>query len=356
MKNSAVVTLAQLAEFDEVIDVRSPAEYADDHVRGAANCPVLDDAQRAEIGTLYKQVSTFEARKRGAALVAQNIAHHLQSHFAGRDRDWKPLVYCWRGGKRSEAMTHVLRQVGWNAAQLEGGYKSYRREVVAMLATLPQRLSYRVVCGVTGSGKSRMLAALKSEGAQILDLESLARHRGSVLGSLPEQPQPSQKGFDSALWDALRSLDPGHPVFVEAESKKIGDLRVPDSLIHAMWSSPCVRIELPFPLRVALLMEDYRHFFHDPDDLCAKLDGLASLHGKSVIEGWKAQAHAGNWQELVSDLLTRHYDPAYRRSAARNYPALANAIAVDCHGIDGTSMRGAARTLLRSTADLQNPA
>ncbi|MDP1952548.1 MAG: tRNA 2-selenouridine(34) synthase MnmH, partial [Betaproteobacteria bacterium] len=199
MKFPNVVTVAQLAEFDEVIDVRSPAEYAEDHAPGAINCPVLDDAERAAIGTLYKQISPFDAKKRGAALVAKNIARHIEQTFAAHGRQWRPLVYCWRGGKRSGAMAHILSEIGWHAAQLEGGYRAYRREVLAQLAELPRNYRYRVVCGATGSAKSRLLQALAAAGAQVLDLEELACHRGSVLGKLPAQAQPAQKMFDSLV-------------------------------------------------------------------------------------------------------------------------------------------------------------
>jgi tRNA 2-selenouridine synthase len=356
MARSAPLALSQLAEFDAVIDVRSPAEFAEDHIPGALNFPVLNDAQRAEVGTLYKQVSAFDARKLGAGLVAANIAAHLQSpYFAARDRKWRPLIYCWRGGKRSEAMTHVLREIGWDAVQLDGGYKSFRHIVIDELATLPSSFSYRVICGETGSGKSRLLRALADANAQVLDLEDLARHRGSVLGNLPAQPQPTQKAFDTALWHALTRFDARRPVFVEAESKKIGELRVPDTLIHAMWASPCARVVLDFDQRVALLQEEYAHFFTDPNDLCAKLNGLASLHGTAVIEGWKALAVAGAWSELTTELLTRHYDPSYRRSTARNYPQLSEAIEVRCGDAGATEMALAASELLKSLEAAEIP-
>ncbi|MGH8675259.1 MAG: rhodanese-like domain-containing protein, partial [Burkholderiales bacterium] len=153
-KSSVAMSASVLMEFDAVIDVRSPAEYADDHIPRALSCPVLDDAERAKVGTLYKQVSSFAAKRTGAALVARNVARHVETAFADRPSTWKPLVYCWRGGKRSGAMAHVLREIGWGAQTLEGGYKSYRRYVVEALAELPPRLRFRVVHGVTGSGKS----------------------------------------------------------------------------------------------------------------------------------------------------------------------------------------------------------
>jgi tRNA 2-selenouridine synthase len=315
----------EIDRFDEVIDVRSPSEFAEDHVPRAANHPVLDDAERAEVGTLYKQVSPFDSKKRGAALVSRNIARHLEESFAERDRGWRPLVYCWRGGERSGAMVHVLRRIGWQAAQLEGGYKAYRREVLAQLGRLPRLYRYIVLCGETGSGKSRLLEALGAAGAQVLDLERIAAHRGSVLGNLPEEPQPSQKLFETRLWDGLRKLDPGAPVLVEAESKKIGQLQVPDALLETMRAGDCVRIEAPIAARVAFLIAEYGHFLAEPARLKAQLDCLAGLHGRDAIGAWQRLADRGEWERLVEDLLVSHYDPAYRRSTQKNYARLSSA-------------------------------
>ena len=321
MSNPAnrIVTVAEITAFDEVIDARSPAEFAEDHVPGAINLPVLDDAERARVGTLHKQVSPFEAKKVGAALVSRNIADHLERHFAGKPRTYRPLVYCWRGGSRSGAMTHILHKIGFDAAQLDGGYKAYRRQVVADLATLPERLCYRVVTGPTGSGKSRVLQSLAGLGAQVLDLEELAAHRGSILGSLPGQPQPTQKTFESAIWAALRRFTSDRPVYVESESRKIGMLRVPEGLITRMRASPCVRIEATQRARINLLIEDYRHYLETPQPIVEQLEHLTGLRGRETVEGWQQLARAGDWEGLVAALLAEHYDPAYQRSLARNY-------------------------------------
>ncbi len=341
-----VVTVAQLSEFDEVIDVRSPAEFAEDHVPGAINCPVLDDAERAAIGTLYKQVSTFDAKKRGAALVAKNIARHIEGAFASHGRDWRPLVYCWRGGKRSGAMAHILSEIGWHAAQLDGGYRAYRRAILAHLAQLPQQYRYRVICGPTGNAKSRLLQALARAGAQVLDLEELARHRGSVLGNLPDAPQPAQKMFDSRVWDTLRKFDPAHPVYVEAESRKIGQLQVPDALLACMRASPCVQIEAPLDERVAFLLRDYDHFLADPEDLKAKLACLTGLHSKETIARWVAQIDHAQWRELVADLLCVHYDPAYRRATLKNFERLAEAQVLRPAKLDAAELERMAAQLI----------
>jgi len=319
------IAIDQIAEFDQIIDVRTAAEFVEDHVPGAINCPVLDEAERAHVGTIYKQDSPFVAKRIGAALVARNIAHHLETVFAGKPRQWRPLVYCWRGGKRSAALTHILREVGWDARVLDGGYKAYRRHVVSALPGLTSPLGLRVICGLTGSGKSRLLRALAGLGAQVLDLEALAAHKGSVLGNEPDQPQPSQKLFESRLWQTLRGFDPAREVFVESESKKIGSVRVPDALIQAMWASPCIWLELPAVLRVELLKQEYPHFTGDPAELIEKLHCLKALHGTGVIERWCQLAREGRHDELVAELLETHYDPAYRRSIHEHYPALGQA-------------------------------
>jgi len=319
-RSERLVTVAQLDEFDEIIDVRSPSEFAEDHVPGAINCPVLDDAERARIGTLYKQVSPFEAKKAGAAVVARNISHHLETKFRSRPKGWRPLVYCWRGGKRSGAMTHILSQIGWDAAQLEGGYRAYRRAVIEDLERLPGRFRWRVICGLTGTGKSRLLSALAQAGEQVLDLEDLAAHRGSVLGNLPDRPQPPQKMLDSAIWSRLRGFDAARPVFAEAESKKIGLLRVPEALLNAMWAGDVIRLEMDIPGRVSLLMEEYAHFLASPGLLADKLQLLRRLYGDAVIARWKSMAESQAWRELVTELLQKHYDPTYLQSTRSHYP------------------------------------
>lgn len=309
--------------FDEIIDVRTPLEFADDHIPGAINCPVLDNEQRIEVGTLYKQVSPFEARKIGAAYVSENIALHLRQRFHDRPKDWRPLIVCWRGGQRSGAMTLVLRRVGWDAQQLEGGYKYYRKHVVEALETLPARYSFRVLGGATGSGKSRLLHALEPAGAQILDLEALACHKGSVLGDLPDQAQPSQKHFETRLLAALRGLDPSRTVFVEAESRRIGTVHVPTALLEAMKRSPCTAIEAPIEQRVEFLLRDYAYFLNAPERLNAQLDELRHLHRRETIERWQALVSAADWRTLVRELLERHYDPLYQRSQKKNFAGMA---------------------------------
>jgi tRNA 2-selenouridine synthase len=348
--------LPQLDRFDAIIDVRSESEFAEDHIPGAINCPVLNDEERARVGTLYKQVNSFEAKKVGAAITARNIGNHIDALFLDKPRDWKPLIYCWRGGNRSGSMTHVLARIGWPAVQLDGGYKEYRRHVNAALTQLPSGLSFRVICGTTGSGKSRLLQMLAAEGAQVLDLEQLAAHRGSVLGNLPSEPQPTQKTFESALWHALRGFDPKQEVFVESESKKVGNLRVPDGLMERMRASPCVSLSLSQPDRVRLLMEDYRHFVNDPAILNRQLDCLVQLHGHAKINEWQNMALSGQMEPLVEQLLVQHYDPAYLRSIDRNFAQFGAAPVLELSDISERAFRLAARRLMDGLPNTAIPA
>ena len=339
------VEVADVSAWPARLDARSPAEYADDHLPDAISVPVLDDDERTLVGTLHARAGAFEATKVGAALVSRRIGDIVDAVARDKPRDWAPLVYCWRGGKRSGALAHVLAEIGFPAGQLSGGYRAWRRHVLARLAELPGLFDLRVICGVTGSGKSRLLAALAAEGAQVLDLEALASHRGSLLGDLPGAPQPSQRAFESAICAALSSLDAGRPVWVESESRKIGVLQVPDALLARMRASSCVRVALDTPSRVALLKEEYGHFLDDPEALCARLAHLEPLHGARTIERWCALARERSFDPLVAELLDAHYDPTYTRAMSKNYAGYPAAATLDPVGIDVAAFRAAARAL-----------
>lgn len=314
-----LATVAQIADFDTIIDVRSPAEFLEDHIPGAQNCPVLDDEERIKVGTLYKQVSAFEARKVGAALVSHNIAKIIENGFLERAKNWRPLVYCWRGGQRSAALTHVMREIGWDAHQLGGGYKTWRRHVLSQLELLPDQIDFRVVSGATGSGKSRLLESLAAHGAQVLHLEHLAMHKGSVLGGLPGQLQPTQKAFDTILFTALAQFRADSPVYVEAESRKIGSVQLPEKLIAALRRAPCLRMEVKLAARVDFLLEDYRYALKDTAWLATNIERLQSLQSRDTLARWQHCIEDGEFRQLVEELLTLHYDPQYLRSQKHNY-------------------------------------
>ncbi len=325
---TAEEALRRLDEFDTLIDARSEDEYAEDHLPGAVNWPTLNNEERKLVGTMYKQVNAFEASKRGAAMAARNIASHIEREVLDKPKGWKPLAYCWRGGKRSGSLSLVLSQIGFRITLLEGGYKAFRNALLEDIPRLAPKFDWRVICGTTGSGKTRLLQALEKAGAQILDLEALANHRSSVLGAIPGVPQPSQRHFDTRIWDALRRLDPARPVFVESESKKVGNVAVPAALIDAMRAGQCLNLVLPDEQRVALLLEDYDFFVHDSEAFCERLDALTQLRGKQVVEAWKAQVRAGQTEPVVRDLLLSHYDPVYLQSMQRNFKQYAQARAI----------------------------
>lgn len=349
MKDAQSITIdeaiARFDRFDAILDARSPSEHAEDHLPTAISTPVLDDVQRAAVGTLHKRAGAFEAKRLGAALVSRNIADLLEGPLADKPRDWRPLVYCWRGGNRSGALATVMARIGWQVAVLSGGYREFRRRVIADLETRPAQLRFVVVAGRTGSGKSLLLERLAERGAQVLDLERLAAHRGSVLGRLPGRPQPSQKRFETLVWDRLRAFDPTRPVFVESESRKVGQCQVTEALIHAMRGSACVVIDAPDPVRTTLLLRDYQHLVDAPPELAERLEALVPLHGRKAVEGWMEAAHAGLWDDFVLALLHAHYDPAYDRSMRRNFTRLEQATRVRLEGADPQSIDRAASAI-----------
>ena len=282
----AAQALAQLDQFDAVIDARSEGEYALDHLPGAQNWPTLHDDERITIGTLYKQVSPFEARKLGGVTAARNIASNIEAHALDKPKHWAPLTYCWRGGQRSGSLSLVL------------------------------------------------------------DLEGLANHRSSLLGAVPGLPQPTQKRFDTLVWDTLRQFDATRPVYVESESKKIGNLTLPTALVERMHASPCIQLSLPTAERIALLLEDYAHLVHDTDYFCQRLDVMAEFRGKVVVQGWKDRVAAGDFRPVVQDLLTQHYDPSYLKSMQNNFRQYGSARSIEAAERSPQAMQAVAKALL----------
>ncbi len=313
------VTVADRHNFDAIIDARSPAEFAIDHIPGAINCPVLDDEERRIVGTLYKQQGAFEARRVGGAMVAANLAKHLREQFVDKPASWKPMVYCWRGGMRSGSMVTWLRLVGWDAQQLPGGYKGWRRHVIALIDRLSAGLPFVVICGATGNAKTRILQALAAQGEQVLDLEGLACHKGSLLGAIQGTPQPSQTSFETQLASVLESVDLQRPLYVEGESRRIGQLNVPVQLVERLRASPCIEIDASTDARVEYLLRDYAYLGERPDWLAGQIGMLKDLHGKETIGTWQQWALARELPPLFRELAVRHYDPAYRRSQRAHF-------------------------------------
>lgn len=338
MSHRGPVRVADRHAFDTIIDARSPAEFAEDRLPGAINCPVLNDEERAIVGTLYKQQGAFEARRVGGAMVAANLARHLREQLADKPAHWKPLVYCWRGGMRSGSMVTWLRLVGWDAQQLAGGYKAWRRHVIDTLAQHAPQLHLRVLCGPTGSAKTRVLQALALLGQQVLDLEGFARHRGSVLGAWPGVEQPAQTAFETQMANALDAFDLARPIFVEAESARIGRLNVPQPLVQRLRASPCIEVQAGCAARLEYLLRDYANLGDDPAQLARLLGTMKELHGKQVVQRWQAWAEERALEPLFAELMELHYDPLYARSQSTHLHQWAQRQVVEAQDLSDDSI------------------
>ncbi|ETW14214.1 tRNA 2-selenouridine synthase [Roseivivax marinus] len=328
-------------DFDTVIDVRSPAEFEEDHVPGAISLPVLDNEERARVGTIYKQESPFLARKIGAALVFRNAASHIETSLALKEGGWRPLVYCWRGGQRSGAFRWMLGEIGWRAESIEGGYRTYRRLVTEALYDTPLDLTLVQLGGYTGTAKTDLLHLLEARGVQVLDLEGLARHRGSLLGEMPGG-QPSQKWFETALAQKLYHFDPARPVLVEAESSKIGRLNLPPQLWDAMKRARWIEVSAPLEARACYLAEAYADILADPERLKAQLTPLRRFRGHDTVDRWFDLIDQGEKCALCAALAAEHYDPAYEtsmRAVAPDVAARVEADALDPKALDATAAR-----------------
>jgi tRNA 2-selenouridine synthase len=352
MQNLETITLPHpLDEFSSIVDVRTPLEFAEDHLPGAINLPVLSNEERKEVGTLYKH-DPFAARVLGARYISQNAASHLATLGERWDREAQPLLYCWRGGLRSQSFAHILRSVGWRARIVDGGYKAWRKFVISDLQekmTTPG-LTFQVLSGLTGVGKTRLLHQLERVGAQVLDLEGLANHRGSLLGSVG--PQPAQKLFENRLHETLSRFDLTKPIFTEAESNRIGRISIPVSVWKKLGHGRVTEIQLPLSSRVQLLREDYPDFLTRPEKLHALLDKLRPLRGHQLVDDWHRQIEEGAWDSFLTSILRDHYDLCYRPTGTEKsrYPKPSATITLPDHSAN--SLQKAARELLEKLANV----
>ena len=299
-----------------IIDARSESEFAADNIPGAINLPTLNDQERIEVGTLYKQVSPFKARIRGASLAARNIANHVEHSLSELPQGHPMWVYCWRGGQRSGSLALVLKEIGFAPRLINGGYKHWRNEVMSGLPRQVESLKWRVLSGPTGVGKTRWLQALAKAGESTLDLEGLGGHRGSLLGDV-SGGQPTQRAFESRLYHHLSSLQAGAEVWVESESANLGKLTIPAALMAKIHAAPQVELKVSLEDRVAQLLKDYPMWIAAPDQLIEKLNVLRPRHSNARIDQWITWIHQNNFEALVSDLLVHHYDPTYAHGAKR---------------------------------------
>lgn len=352
MSHRQPVRVPDIAQFDTIIDARTPAEFELDHIPGAINCPVLSNEERITIGTIYKQVSPFEAKRLGAAMVAANLAKHLKESFSDKPANWKPVVYCWRGGLRSGSMVTWLRLVGWDAQQLAGGYKAFRHHVIEQIDSLIPQLQLRVLCGATGSAKTRVLHALQAQGAQVVDLEGIARHKGSLLGSLPGVEQPSQKHFDTLLAQELKKLDINRPVYIEGESPKIGRIALPLLLVQHMRKARVLEIKATPEARLEFLLRDYAYLGDNVEKLCERLALLKEIQGNETIARWQAWAQAGNLPALFEELMLQHYDPQYERSQSKHFEQWLQRKSVPARDLSDLAVEEIARALIALDAPI----
>ena len=331
-------------EYALVVDARSEREYVDDHLPGAINLPVVVDNEYAEVGTVHRG-DPHRAYLIGVSYALRNIAAAIDDLVVRYPKNSRMLVYCFRGGKRSKLWFDALSTIGYNVDRLPGGWKAYRAWVRSELEQLPGTFNYKVLGGPTGCGKTRLLNALEQVGAQVLDLEGLARHRGSLIGGIPGVAQPSQKWFDSLLLDKLRRFNPSLPVWIEAESKKIGKIELPAGLVEAMRRSPLFSVQAAMPERVNLWREDYSHLCENPRGMVERLHNLRPLVGGEEFSYWEQLASESRVDELFQRLMEAHYDPAYARSLTKNYAEVEASNRIDLDSLDPSTLLTAARRL-----------
>jgi tRNA 2-selenouridine synthase len=334
----------EFGDYSLVIDARSPHEYAEDHIPEAINLPVVDDVEYAEVGTRHR-TDPHSAYLIGVEYSLHNIANQIKPLIAKYGENDRMLVYCFRGGKRSKLWADNLRTIGYTVDVLRGGWKNYRRWVRASLETLPKHFEFRVLSGSTGTGKTRLLHALAFAGEQTLDLELLASHRGSLIGALPGKPQPRQKYFDTLLLNAMRRFDVSRPVWLEAESKKIGNVQLPDSLYEAMHRTVPIHLTAPMSERVRLWREDYPHLAENPSAMVDLLAPLKPLIGGEELGLWRKLAASGDIDQLFERVMSQHYDPCYDRSTRRTYKNEASSLRIDLESLSAERLNEVAMDL-----------
>ncbi len=323
MKNTKATDINTFLEAQKqgnpVIDVRSPAEYANGHIPGAVNIPLFSNEERAEIGTLYKQQGQETAILRGLEITGPKMADFVRRAKALPYQD-QLLVHCWRGGMRSGSFGWLLNTAGLPAVTLTGGYKSYRTHLLDFMA---KPLQLYILTGYTGSGKTELLLKMKAKGEQVIDLEGLASHKGSVFGGMGQTEQPSSEQFQNELYQQLSRMDPLRPIWLEDESISLGNVFIPLPLWHQLRKAPLFHVKLGAEARVERLVREYGEF--EPlmlEEAIVKLTKrLGGQHAKRALE-----ALTENRLNEVAAILLTYYDKAYelgieKRKELVNYQA-----------------------------------
>lgn len=296
-----------------LIDVRSEGEFAESHIPGAVNIPIFNDEERAQVGTMYKQIGTEQARELGLRIASAKLPELIRS-IEQASQGKEPVVYCWRGGMRSKSVAAVLDLMGLPVYRLEGGYRGYRERVKERIANFQLAARCVVIHGMTGVGKTELLKRLERDGEPVVDLEGLAAHKGSAFGSIGEAPR-NQRMFESLLLERLDELQGSSYIIIEAESKRIGRVNLPDFLLRAKEQGLHILVNAPLPVRVQRTLDQY---MADGPEFKEKLKGAMHAIEKRLSHedrslGWEAIEH-NRFDELAEMLLVKYYDPRYRHS------------------------------------------
>ena len=311
----------------EIIDVRSPSEFIIDHIPGSINLPVLSDKQRHYVGKTYKEVNPFKAKIIGASIISKNISKFLDKEFLSRKGSWHALIYCWRGGQRSRSLALVLNEIGWRISVLKGGYKNYRKLVLDELDDL-SKYQFKIIQGQTGSAKTKVLNSLSNMNAQVIDLEHLASHRGSLLGSEINKTQPSQRYFESLIHKKLDKFDNTKPIFIESESSKIGKLHLPKKLWLKLNKSDRLLLNVPINERIKFLLKEYKHLTKDSKLIQPFINGMKGKIANEILVNWTKLIQNQDWETFVKETLENHYDPKYSFSATKHMDKIKHKIDV----------------------------
>lgn len=310
---SEIIHISQLYKHPglPVIDVRSPAEYEIAHIPGAVNIPLFDNEERARVGTRYAQAGKEAGFLLGLEIAGPKLAGYVKKLNSLFPVHSPLVIYCWRGGMRSNAMAWLFSQAGHEVKLISGGYKAYRGYIREQITT---GWDFRVIGGMTGSGKTEVLGHIRNLGYQVLDLEDLASHKGSVFGHLGQGDQPNNEWFENQLWERLRQLDASIPVFVEDESRSIGKVSMPEPFYMKLQQSRLYLLEVDFEDRVHRLVEEYGLF--PKKELKENIDKLLGYLGSEAHKKTIALIEEGHLDQAAG-LLLKYYDKKYRESIVR---------------------------------------
>ena len=298
-----------LNHFDKIIDVRSEKEFSDDSIPTSINLPVLNNDERAIIGNLYSK-NIFESRKLGAQIISKNISKFLKkNNFKKND---KILLYCWRGGMRSLSMYLVMKSVGYDVQILNQGYKTFRAYIRDFFENQVNKFCFNILGGLTGSGKTFFLNLL-SKKYNVLDLEKISKHKGSVLGDIPNEKQPTQKKFETNIWYEMQKFNVNKKIWVESESNKIGKLSIPNKIFSNMLKGRILNLDICIKDRAKFITKDYKYFIKNPEPVFEKIKILKKFLTNKNFLMLEKNLKTRDFLSFTENLLKFHYDKVYKK-------------------------------------------